>query len=207
MVESYPGTTLVAVSKTADVNQIRRAYNKGVRHFGENRVQDAIPKIAEVDLPVDWHFVGRLQTRKVRKIAGYFSLVHSLDSLKLAQEMDNVGESTGSPFKCLIQVNASGEESKQGLSIGEVPLLVEQTQEFRFLRITGLMTMAPVAGNPQDLRPLFRSVRQLFEELSKERRPHLSMQHLSMGMSSDYEVALDEGANMVRVGSAIFSNI
>ena len=204
-VSRYPGTTVVAVTKTVGVTEIEQAYSAGFRHFGENRVQDALPKIEALTIPVDWHFIGRLQTNKVKKAVSAFSLIQSLDSIKLAQFIHNEAEKAGVPCRCLVQVNASGEHSKQGLSPDEVPAFLDQTADLKFIRVEGLMTMAPFELEAQATRPVFRAVKRLFDEVGKASWPHVTMRHLSMGMSNDYLVALEEGANMVRIGSAIFS--
>jgi pyridoxal phosphate enzyme (YggS family) len=209
VLDSYSDITLVAVSKTVTETQIRQAFAEGVRHFGENRVQDAIPKISGIDLPITWHYIGRLQTNKVRKVAGAFALIHSLDSVGLALEMEQVGQKTGLTFECLLQVNASGEMAKQGMEIADVAPFLDKTSHLQFVRVAGLMTMAPFVNDPEETRPVFRSLRRLFEELNTaiSTWPHATMRHLSMVMSNDYQVALSEGANMVRIGSAIFSDV
>lgn len=201
----YPGTTLVAVSKTVGPAAIVEAYHQGLRCFGENKVQDALPKVESIDLPIEWHFIGRLQTNKVRKVAGKFALIHSLDSLRLAEELDRVGRSLGCEFRCLVQVNASGEITKQGLPVNEVRTFLENVAKLNNVTVHGLMTMAP-AEDVEIIRTTFRTVRQLYEDIASASIPRVSMEHLSMGMSGDYEIALAEGSNMVRIGSALFGN-
>jgi len=205
LLEKYPNVTLVAVSKTVGASEVVSAYEQGLRHFGENKVQDALPKMDAINLPISWHFIGRLQTNKVKKIAGRFAFIHSLDSVRLAVELDRVGKSIGQVFKCLVQVNASGEQTKQGLAPSMVPQFVADISAYSHVRVSGLMTMAPASGSGS-ARETFRSVRRLYDELAAFSVPGVKMDHLSMGMSGDYEIALDEGSNMVRIGSAIFSN-
>jgi len=201
----YPGTTLVAVSKTVGPAAIVEAFHQGLRCFGENKVQDALPKVESIDLPIEWHFIGRLQTNKVRKVAGKFALIHSLDSLRLAEELDRVGRSLGCEFRCLVQVNASGEITKQGLPVNEVRTFLENVAKLNNVTVHGLMTMAP-AEDVELISTTFRTVRRLYEEIASASIPRVSMKHLSMGMSGDYEIALAEGSNMVRIGSALFGN-
>lgn len=201
----YPKVTLVAVSKTVGALEVVSAYQQGLRHFGENKVQDALPKMDAIDLPISWHFIGRLQTNKVRKIAGRFAIIHSLDSIRLAEELDRVGKSIGHVFECLVQVNASGEQTKQGLAPSMVHQFIADISSYSNVHVSGLMTMAAADGRGP-ARETFRSVRRLYDELATVSIPGVKMEYLSMGMSGDYEVALDEGSNMVRIGSAIFCN-
>lgn len=203
--DKYPKVTLVAVSKTVGAVEVISAYEQGLHHFGENKVQDALPKMDSIDLPISWHFIGRLQTNKVRKIAGRFALIHSLDSLRLAEELDRVGKTIGHVFECLVQVNASGEQTKQGLAPSMVHQFITGVSSYANVHVSGLMTMAPADGKGP-ARETFRSVRRLYDELAVVSLPGVKMEYLSMGMSGDYEVALDEGSNMVRIGSAIFGN-
>lgn len=206
-IEGYPGVTVVAVSKEVGVGEIRLAYDCGFRHFGENRMQDALVKQAALDLPVSWHFVGRLQTNKVRLAAGRFALYHSLWSLHLAEEMNRIALREGSCFPCLVQVNASLEQTKQGLALADVADFLTLTSELPGVKVLGLMTMGPHTDDRLAIRRVFREVRVLYDELRRMPSGEKSMQYLSMGMSADYELALDEGATMLRIGSAIFSNL
>lgn len=206
-VEGYPGVTVVAVSKEAGVEEIRLAYEFGFKHFGENRVQDALAKQAALDLPVSWHFVGRLQTNKVRLAAGRFALYHSLSGLHLAEEMNRIALREGCSFPCLVQVNASLEQTKQGLMLGEVPDFLALISGLPGVKILGLMTIGPHTEDRLAIRRVFREVRALYDELRRKPVGETCMLHLSMGMSADYELALDEGATMLRIGRAIFSNL
>ncbi|MBS4054127.1 MAG: YggS family pyridoxal phosphate-dependent enzyme [Thermaerobacter sp.] len=206
-VQAYPGVTLVAVSKAVGLPEIKLAYEMGISNFGENRVQDALPKIEQCILPLTWHFIGRVQTNKLRKIVGPFSLVHSLCSLRVAEEMSKVAQAEGKVFTCLIQVDTTDEETKQGLRPDEVGPFIDSLAGMKAVAIKGLMTMGPNTADKEMIRQSFRQVRQLYDELSREKWPAVEMRHLSMGMSSDYRLALDAGSNMVRIGTAIFANI
>jgi pyridoxal phosphate enzyme (YggS family) len=203
----YPGVTVVAVSKEVGVEEIRLAYEYGFRHFGENRMQDALAKQAALDLPISWHFVGRLQTNKVRLAAGRFALYHSLSGLNLAEEMNRIALRERCSFPCLVQVNASREQTKQGLALGEVADFLVLVSGLPGVKVLGLMTIGPHTDDRLAIRRVFREVRALYDELKRTPVGETSMLHLSMGMSSDYELALDEGATMLRIGSAIFSNL
>ena len=196
--------TLVAVSKTFPVELVRMAYNLGVTNFGENRVQEALPKIAEFH-PHDvyWHMIGHLQSNKASKVVGAFDIVQSVDSLHLAQTLSRHAEARGMRLPILLQVNVSGETSKEGMSIAEARQVARQIAALSALEIRGLMAIAPLVDNPEEVRPVFRGLRTLHEQLQGE-LPQCPWQHLSMGMSDDYRVAIEEGATIVRIGRAIF---
>ena len=199
--------TLVAVSKTKPVELIKLAYELGLRDFGENRVQDALPKIAEfrhVGLqPVTWHMIGHLQRNKVNKVVGSFNSVQSVDSLQLAQALNTHAAELDVRIVVLLQVNISGEESKEGMTVEETLALAPQIVALPQLDVQGLMTVAPQVQNPEEVRPVFRALRELRDCL-RERVPQSTWSHLSMGMTDDYRVAIEEGATIVRVGRAIF---
>ncbi len=199
-----PGPTLVAVSKTVTADVIRTAYETGQRDFGENRVQDLLTKMdALQDLSdIRWHFIGRLQRNKVRKIVGRVALIHSVDSLRLAQAISRVAseENIGS-VEVLLEVNVTGEESKAGFTASSVKEEIKELIALPSLKIGGLMTMAPFVDDEKVLSHCFSNLRLLAEELSQE---YGSGTSLSMGMSNDYPIALREGATIVRVGSRIF---
>ena len=188
--------TLVAVSKGQPVEAIRAAYAAGLRHFGENRIQEAVPKIeAAKDAGVEaaWHLVGHLQSNKAKTAASAFDVIHSVDSPKLLARLDGAAPA---PRDVLLQVNVAAEPQKQGAAPGEVETLVEAAREAANLRLRGLMTIAPIAADPEDVRPVFRDLRELAERFA--------LTELSMGMTDDFEVAIEEGATLVRVGRAIF---
>jgi len=196
--------TLVAVSKTVPVELVKIAYNLGVTNFGENRVQEALPKIAEFHPQgMHWHMIGHLQSNKAGKAAGAFDFVQSVDSLHLAQALNRYAGEQRKRLPVLLQVNVSGEESKEGMTLEDAPMLARQIAALPAIEVQGLMTIAPLAENPGEARPVFRSLRNLRERLQDE-LPQCSWQHLSMGMTDDYRVAIEEGATIVRIGRAIF---
>ena len=201
---------LVAVSKTVPAEAVLAAWNAGMRHFGENRVEDALPKIAQVaealgegNAPT-WHMIGHLQRRKVRDAMPAFDIVHSVDSLRLAQELAKRLEPIGKRMPVLLEVNVSGEESKYGLTPATTQEAVEAIRDLPHVEIRGLMTMAPIVDEPDAARPYFQRLRALRDDLA-ERFPDMAWRELSMGMTDDFEPAIEEGATMVRVGRAIFS--
>lgn len=196
--------TLVAVSKTMPVELVQMAYNLGVTDFGENRVQEALPKI-EAFHPRDarWHMIGHVQSNKAKRVAGPFALVQSVDSLHLAEALNRHASEVGMRLPVLLQVNVAGEASKEGVSLDEAVELARQVVALPSLSVEGLMTIAPLVENSEDARPVFRQLRLLRERLRDE-APQSTWQHLSMGMTGDYRVAIEEGATIVRVGRAIF---
>ncbi|MDQ2907007.1 MAG: YggS family pyridoxal phosphate-dependent enzyme [Chloroflexota bacterium] len=196
--------TLVAVSKTMPLDLVRIAYNLGVTDFGENRVQEALPKIAAFQPPdVRWHMIGHLQSNKASKVVGPFACVHSVDMLHLAQVLDRYAAEQGKRLPILLEVNVSGEASKSGMSAAQTPELARQIVALPHLDVQGLMTIAPLLPDPEEARPAFRALRLLRDDL-RAALPQCSWQHLSMGMTADYTVAIEEGATIVRVGRAIF---
>jgi pyridoxal phosphate enzyme (YggS family) len=196
--------TLVAVSKTVPVQLVRMAYNLGVGNFGENRVQDALPKIAEFHpQEVRWHMIGHLQSNKANKVVGPFYCVQSVDSLHLAQTLNRQAGEHEIRLPILLQVNVSGEASKEGMSAVETPEIARQILALPHLEVQGLMTIAPLVRNPEEVRPVFRGLRILRDQL-RDMMPQSAWQHLSMGMTDDYHIAIEEGATIVRVGRAIF---
>ncbi len=196
---------LVAVSKTHPPESIGAAYAAGLREFGENRVQEAsFKRPALADLGVTWHLVGHLQSNKARLARGLFDWVHSLDSLHLAEKLAQAAASDGARLPVLIEVNLGEESSKAGVRAGEVAALAGQVAPLATLELRGLMVIPPFRDNPEDVRPYFRQLRALAREIETRNLPSVSMHELSMGMSHDFEVAIEEGATMVRIGTAIF---
>lgn len=194
--------TLVAVSKTMPPEAVVEAYQAGIRDFGENYVQDALTKIghAPLDTPdIHWHFIGHLQTNKVKEVVGRFALIHSVDSLRLAQAIGQRAEQTGQTAHILLEVKLDPAATKFGLSREEALEAAEQVMQIPGVRLRGLMGMAPYAADPEVARPFFHALYQTFQQLPPESR-----QTLSMGMSGDYEAAIAEGSNLVRIGTAIF---
>lgn len=196
--------TLVAVTKTVEVDRIEEAIASGANIIGESRVQEAKEKYAKVDNRVIWHLVGHLQRNKAKDAIKIFDLIHSVDSAKLAKEIDKQARKVGKIQKILIEVNVSGEESKYGLRPEEVITFLKEVSGLSNIKVEGLMTMAPLYENPEDCRPYFRKLRELTEEVRAENIKNVETVYLSMGMSNDFEVAIEEGSNMVRIGTAIF---
>jgi len=195
---------LVAVSKTKAAASVNEAARAGQRLFGENYVQELVAKAKEVAEQVEWHFIGHLQSNKVRQIVGLVTMIHSVDRLSLAEEIDRQWGKEGLCCDVLIEVNIAGEESKSGTTAREVSELVRRVSILPHVRIRGLMTMPPFFDDPEGARPYFRELRRLAEEIAAERIPGVEMTELSMGMSGDFEAAIAEGATIVRVGTAIF---
>jgi len=196
--------TLVAVSKTKPLELVEMAYNLGVTDFGENRVQEALPKIEHFHPQgLHWHLIGHLQSNKAGKVVGPFSCIHSVDSLHLAQVLSRHAQEQGISLSILLQVNVAGEISKEGISSTEARAVAKQIAALPSLQIEGLMTVAPLASNPEEVRPVFRELRLLRDHLRDE-IPASSWTQLSMGMTDDYAIAIEEGATLVRVGRAIF---
>jgi hypothetical protein len=208
---------LVAVTKTVGFAAIQEALACGVRIFGENRIQEAMPKIQRLGQnDVTWHFVGHLQTNKAKQAVGIFDLIHSVDTLKLAAALDtwmshynSLSLRTGPHIKTvrqkvLIQVNTSGEPTKSGVLPEELGVMVKEISRHKFLTVVGLMTIPAPSDDPEYSRPFFRILRELAASIEKEGIDGVSMKDLSMGMSADFEVAIEEGATLVRIGTAIF---
>ena len=195
---------LVAVSKTRPADDVRQAYRAGQVVFGENYVQELVEKAAEISEPVEWHFIGHLQSNKVRQIAGVVTMIHSVDRLSLAVEIDRQWGRQGRICDILIQVNISGESSKSGTSEDEALQLVRAVAHLPHVRIRGLMTMPPFFDDPEAARPFFAALRRLAQKVDSAGIAGVSMAELSMGMSGDFEAAIQEGATLVRVGTSIF---
>lgn len=195
---------LVAVTKTRSPEEINHAIEAGITDIGENRVQEIIDKYDKV-ASVRWHMIGHLQTNKVKYIIDKVCLIHSVDSLKLAKEIDRRAGEQGIAMDILVQVNAAGEESKFGLGMKEADQLASEIlDQCPNLRVRGLMSIVPFEDDPESVRVYFQMVKELFETLKKRNHPRLDLKWLSMGMSNDYKVAIEEGSNLVRIGTAIF---
>jgi len=206
--------TLVAVTKTQPPDVILRAYDLGLRHFGENRVEEAESKVGELPSDITWHMIGHIQSRKAKRVVPLFQFVHSVDSVKLARRLARSSVEQDRPLPVLLEVNVSGEASKYGLAADrwaidhrQLELLLAGVREIvalPHLQVQGLMTMAPIVADPEEARPTFVRLRQLRDELAQH-LPDSDWHHLSMGMTDDFEVAIEEGATIVRVGRAIFA--
>ena len=195
---------LVAVTKTRTAEEINRAIDCGITDIGENKVQEILEKYEYVK-PVRWHMIGHLQTNKVKYIIDKVSLIHSVDSLKLAKEINKRAANKGLTMDILIQVNVAEEDSKYGIKVEETePLIKEILNDFEHIRVRGLMTIAPFEENPENVRKYFRQLKSLFDSLATIKHERLDFKYLSMGMTNDYEVAIEEGSNLIRIGTAIF---
>lgn len=192
-----PGVRLVAVTKTRTPDQVEAIISLGVEDIGENRVREALTKAPQVKLPARWHMVGHLQRNKARKAVAVFECLHSLDSARLADTLERECAKAGKALPVLIELNLAGEESKTGLLPEKLDELVERCRRAGHIQLKGLMTMAPLVEDPERVRPLFARLRELAGELG--------LAELSMGMTSDFEVAIEEGATMVRIGTALFA--
>ena len=196
---------LIAVSKTFPLDAVREAYDAGQREFGENRVQEGLQKIERsADLSIRWHLLGHLQTNKARKAASAFAMIQSVDSVELLQKLDRGATDEGRTPELLIQVDLAGETTKFGSPPDEVPRIFEAATACRAARVVGLMTLPPLPDTPEDARRWFRQLRELRDGWVASGVPSAMLRELSMGMSGDFEVAIQEGATMVRVGTAIF---
>lgn len=196
--------TLIAVSKTKPVEMLQEIYDDGIREFGENKVQEMCEKMELMPQDIKWNMIGHLQTNKVKYIIGKTSLIHSVDSLKLAEEIQKQAVKHDVTADILVEVNIANEESKFGISKDETIQMVRDIAKLDHLKIKGLMTIAPFVENPEDNRLYFREIKQLSVDINNQNIDNVSMDVLSMGMTGDYMVAIEEGATMVRVGTGIF---
>ena len=208
MGRSPEAVTLLAATKTRTIPEMIEVVEAGVAHLGENYVQELVAKKEQLDAAgyrhVSWHAIGHVQRNKVRYIAPFCTLIHSLDSLRLAQEIDGRAAALGRVQPVLIEVNVTGEQTKFGVAPGEVAPLARQVAELAHLELQGLMTMPPYSDDSEASRPHFQKLRCLAEQLRESDLPPAAMHHLSMGMSGDYEVAVEEGATLVRLGTVLF---
>ena len=197
---------LMAVTKTVDDDRIAEAVQAGVDVIGENYVQEAKRKLETMGKPGEWHMIGRLQTNKAKYAVRLFDMIQSVDRMELAVEIDRHARAAGLVMKVLIEVNVAGEETKSGVPITEAFKLIRAVAPLPNLSIQGLMTMPPWFDDPEEARPFFRALRKLRDRIETERIPRVEMQELSMGMSGDYAVAIEEGATIVRIGRGIFGD-
>jgi len=195
---------VIAVTKTVDVARINDVYEYGLRDMGENRVQELLEKYDKLPSDIKWHLIGHLQTNKVKYIADKVEMIHSVDSIELAKEIDKRAARLQRKVNILLQVNVSGEETKFGISPDQVDEYISELSRMENISIKGLMTIAPYAQDPQDVRPVFRKLYNIYIDIKSKRYDNVSMDYLSMGMSNDFEVAIEEGANIVRIGTSIF---
>ncbi|MEE9144618.1 MAG: YggS family pyridoxal phosphate-dependent enzyme [Candidatus Binatia bacterium] len=195
---------LLAASKSQGIAEIRAAADAGIRLFGENYVQEAKSKTGAIDQPMEWHMIGHLQRNKVKAALDLFSLIQSLDSVELARVLDKEGKKRGRMVRAFVEVNLGGEESKSGIDKDKVASLLREVENLSHLRVEGLMTIPPFREEPEAMRPYFRELKELQTELKGLKIPNVDLKELSMGMTHDYPVAIEEGATLVRVGTAIF---
>ena len=195
---------LVAVTKTVEPARIKEAINCGIQIIGENRVQEAESKFEQITEKVERHLVGHLQTNKAKKAVELFDFIQSVDSERIAQEISRRASQKGRVMPVLVEVNTSGEKTKFGIEPNQVLPLIKSISDLEGIKIKGLMTIGLFSDDPEDTRPCFKKLKAIFVQLKEESIPNVEMTYLSMGMTSDFEVAIQEGSNMVRVGTAIF---
>lgn len=196
--------TLIAVSKTKPVEMIREAIEYGIIDFGENKVQEMCNKMEVIPEKLNWHLIGHLQTNKVKYIVDKAYLIHSVDSIKLASTINELAQKKGIVCNILVEVNVAGEESKFGIKPSECESFIREISRYKNIKVRGLMTIAPFVENPEDNRVHFASLKKLLVDINRKNIDNVSMDVLSMGMTNDYEVAVEEGATLVRVGTGIF---
>lgn len=194
---------IVAVTKYLDTTQTSQVLDLGLEHIGESRIQDALPKYEAINRGT-WHFIGHLQRNKVKYVVGRFAYVHSLDRFSLAEELDKrIRKEGGQPIRCFLQVNVSGEETKFGISPSELEDFALEVANLSNIEVVGLMTMAPIVDRPEETRPVFRELKHLQQKIQRLNHPRLQVPHLSMGMSQDFEIAIEEGATWIRLGTVL----
>lgn len=194
---------LIAVSKTKSLDEMKEAYDIGIRDFGENKVQEFLSKYDSFGDDINWHFIGHLQVNKVKYIVGKVKLIHSLDSIKLLSELEKRYSKAGLKAEVLIEVNIGREESKSGILLEDLEELLSQCENCSSVEVKGLMAVIP-KGNEEDNRKYFSEMKSIFEKLKNNKFKNVEMKYLSMGMTGDYKIAIAEGANMVRIGQGIF---
>lgn len=199
--------TIIAVTKTVDSDRAIEAIDSGLYNLGENRVQEFNNKYSVIkDKDVKWHIIGHLQTNKVKYVVGKVELIHSLESIPLAEEINKRAKQQGIIANVLIELNLGGEESKFGLDENSVFEFAKSIEQYDHIRVMGMMTVAPYDENPENIRWVFKKMKSKFDEISNLNLINFEMKYLSMGMTNDYEIAIEEGSNMIRVGTAIFGS-
>ncbi len=201
---NFQDVTIIAVSKTKPLSDVEELLAHGITEFGENKVQEMVDKYEHVSKPVNWHLIGHLQTNKVKYIVDKACLIHSVDSVHLAKEIEKEAAKKDVVVKVLIEVNIAQEESKFGIREDEVCSLIDAIKDMPHVHVMGLMTIAPFVDNPEENRVYFRKMHQLLLDIKSKCIDNIDMNVLSMGMTNDYEIAVEEGATMIRVGTAIF---
>lgn len=204
LAEIPQGVELVAAAKGRSASEVLEAIQAGVRIIGDNYLQEAEAHIAAIGTRAKWHFIGTIQQNKIKTIAVLFDTVETIDSVEIARALDRQCSYLGKVMPVLIEVNSGREPQKSGVSPEDVELLLGQISSLRNIKVQGLMTMGPRFGEPADSRPYFVSTRKLYEQISKWKIPNIAMKYLSMGMTNTYRIAIEEGANIVRIGTKIF---
>ena len=202
--DKNPDVLLIAVTKNHDIYAMREAIDAGITDIGENRIQEAKEKFETLDRDVTWHLIGHLQTNKAKQAVKIFDLIHSVDTLHLAEAINSAAANIGKVQKILVQVNLAKEDSKFGIYKEDLPILLQKADMMKNVHLTGLMCIAPNYEDVEDCRPLFREMREIFDRLKEFPLFSSEMKYLSMGMTHDYKIAVEEGANLVRIGTAIF---
>lgn len=195
---------IIAVTKYVDTDQTEKVLDLGLVHIGENRVDVALPKYEQLKDRGVWHFIGSLQTRKIKQVIGKFDYIHSLDRLSMAEEIDKQAKKANIKVKCFIQVNVSGEETKSGLDLNDLLDFVREIAKYDSIIIVGLMTMAPNYDDKEQTRPIFKELKGLLTKINDAQILHYQITELSMGMSNDYEIAIEEGATFIRLGTVLW---
>ncbi|MCX8081935.1 MAG: YggS family pyridoxal phosphate-dependent enzyme [bacterium] len=204
LAEIPEGVVLVAATKGRSIEEINEAIDSGIKVIGENYVQEAEEKFKEIGKSVQWHFIGHLQRNKVKKALDIFDCIETLDNINLAKEIDKYAGKKGIIFPVLIEVNSAREPQKSGILPEEVERFISEISELKNIKVEGLMTMGPMVEKPEDIRPYFCLTKTIFYKLKEKKFPNVEMKYLSMGMSGTWKIAIKEGANIIRIGSAIF---
>jgi len=199
-----PEVVLVAAAKTRTLEEVEAAIQAGVTHIGYNYIQEALPIIQAIGSRVTWHMIGHLQRNKAKVAVQHFDMIETVDSWRLAQALDRHCSTLGKTISVLVEINSGRESNKTGVLPNDVDKLVQQISTLEYLRVEGLMTMGPRFGDPEDSRPYFKATREAFDRLSSKNIPHVTMRYLSMGMSNSYRIAIEEGANIGRIGTKLF---
>lgn len=195
---------LVVVTKTIDVDKINHVYEKGFHSFGENRVQELNSKYSQFNEEINWHLIGHLQRNKVKDIIDKVQLIHSVDSIRLMKEINKQASKINRKMPILVQTNVAEEESKFGIKIDEIEDFIEKATQYENILVKGLMTIAPYEEDAEKIRPVFTKLKEVYDTIKKKEDANIEMEYLSMGMTNDYVVAIEEGSNMVRIGTGIF---
>ncbi len=198
------GITLIAAAKERSADEISEAIKAGIKIIGENYLQDTLKVINELKKKVEWHFIGHLQTNKVKKVINIFDMIESVDSLKLAKEIEKCCKKQNKIMPILIEVNSGEENQKTGVAPKDVEQLIREISSLNYIKIMGLMTMGPRFGDPEESRAFFIKTKEVFEQIKDLHLKNVEMKYLSMGMTNSYKVAIEEGANLVRIGTKIF---